>query len=255
MDDPTAARLPFITLGQSLETAALGASKNPAAETSAYRAISAALDDNAAALRAHDRDSACATLNQIRALGSAELAHQLSGETPDEQATIADYVVRFKAEARKFGELLQREQAAKDAAAKAKTDAEASRAQMEVNANAKAEADRSRIEAEAKAKIEAEKAQIEADAKATVRAKIEADLRAKAVADATAKAEAEAKDDIEKASKAKDEVAAAVKANEDAPMEAEAVARQEEQVLKDKAAADAKVRADRPSGRRWPALL
>jgi hypothetical protein len=105
------------------------------------------------------------------------------------------------------------------------------------------EADRPRIEAEARAKIAAEQAEIVGAAKAKVRAQVEDDLRAEAEAAAKAEAEAAAKADIEAATKAKDQASAdAAKASE-ARAEAEAVARHDDQVRRDKEAAEAVERA------------
>ena len=104
-------------------------------------------------------------------------------------------------------------------------------------AQAKAEADRARLEADAKAKVESERAEIEAEAKAKIRAEIEADLRAKAEAEAKAKADAEAKADTEAASMAKDNALEDAKAANAARLEADAVARHDDQVRAEKAAA------------------
>jgi hypothetical protein len=135
-----------------------------------------------------------------------------------------------------------------EAAQKQHAEAEAeaiAKAKAKADANAKAEIARPQIEQEARDKIEAERAQIEADAKAKVRAQIEADLRAKAELDAKGKAEADAKDEIEAAERAKDAAAAKFKTAEEARLEAEAVAQNEDNVRAAKMAQEASARADK----------
>jgi hypothetical protein len=242
-------RIALISLGISIEKDALGQSKNPHAEAAEAAAINDVSDQMSAAWTAGDKDGVNAAMCKITNVQETELTRQLTGETPDEQASIARFALQMKAASKDLNLSAGSNATAADTAVPASgkdadQDAKEARAAAEKAAQAEAEDDRSRIEAEAKAKIEAERAQIEAEAKAAVRAKIEADLRAKAVAEATAKAEAEAKADIEAAEKAKDKAAADAKAAAEARIEAEAVVRNDDQVRKDKEAAETKARED-----------
>ena len=271
-DTPDSPRIGAMAAGMSVETAALGASKNPAAEARAMAAIKADIADMTAAMNARDVATSSALMCKFHALTDAELARQLAGETPDEQARIATFLRDGRAEITQSLNPDQDEAPAPKPEAAPTCDAKKSllivsgNATMPSNphdyaaamadaygclrASRKAEeadaaaasahaaeaAARKAAEKEAADKAEADRPRIEAEAKA----KIEAE-RAQIEADAKAKVRAQIEADL----RAKAEAEAKAKAEADAKAEIEAAAQAKDAAAAQfKAAEEARMEAE-----------
>jgi hypothetical protein len=89
-------RIGLISAGISLEDAVLGRS-NAAAEAHAKAAIDAESHHTEEAADRGDKIATNAALCAMKSIQANELARQLSTETPDEQARIANFALRVKA--------------------------------------------------------------------------------------------------------------------------------------------------------------